>query len=153
MLNLTRYLDSNNNISDFIVWFMNENSHGSGEKLLHGALEIVGIKSLGAEASMNGGKTDKKYLISESEIDKLVEDAYFVTGTKIISIENDIAKSTITLLTTFLGHKGYPGGEYDKDMGTCIVKFDRLIFILLMSEYFSLLNSGKYKPKEYRDEE
>jgi hypothetical protein len=151
MLNLTRYTDSTNNITKFIVWFMNENAHG-GKKLLHSALEIVNIKSLRilGDDALN---LDKNYLMTESQIDELVEDAYFVTGAKIISIEDDIAKSTLTLLTTFLGHKGYPGGEYDKDMGTCNLKFDRLTFVLLMSEYMSLLNSGKYKSKEFSDDE
>jgi hypothetical protein len=149
MLNLTRYTESNNNITKFIVWFMNENSqshlHGNGQRLLHSALEVVGVKK-----SINIPGDELRF---EAEIDKLVENAYFVTGAKIVSIEDDVTKSTITLLTTFLGHKGYPGGEYDKDMGTCNLKFDRLTFVLLMSEYMSLLNSGRYKPKEYNDEE
>jgi len=149
MLNLTRYTESNNNITKFIVWFMNEHSqshlYGSGQRLLHSALEVVNVRK-----SINIPGEELRF---EAEIDKLVEDAYFVTGVKIISIEDDVTKSTITLLTTFLGHKGYPGGEYDKDMGTCNLKFDRLTFVLLMSEYMSLLNSGKYKPNEYNDGE
>jgi hypothetical protein len=149
MLNLTRYTESNNNITKFIVWFMNEHSqshlYGSGQRLLHSALEVVNVRK-----SINIPGEELRF---EAEIDKLVESAYFVTGAKIISIEDDVTKSTITLLTTFLGHKGYPGGEYDKDMGTCNLKFDRLTFVLLMSEYMSLLNSGKYKPNEYNDGE
>lgn len=144
MLNLTRYTESNNNITKFIVWFMNENAHG-GKKILHSALEVVNTRE-----SINVPGDELRF---EAEVDQLVENAYFVTGAKIISIEDDIAKSTLTLLTTFLGHKGYPGGEYDKDMGTCNLKFDRLTFVLLMSEYMSLLNSGKYEPKQFSDDE
>ena len=144
MLNLTRYTESNNNITKFIVWFMNEHAHGNGEKLLNSALEVVNVKNLNIPGDA---------LRFEVEVAKLVENAYHVTGAKIVSIEDDVTKSTITLLTTFLGHKGYPGGEYDKDMGTCNLKFDRLTFVLLMSEYMSLLNSGKYKPKDYSDDE
>lgn len=136
MLNLTRYTESNNNINKFIVWFMNENAHGDGQRLLHSALEAIGIEEL---------------LSSEAQIDKLVEDAYFVTKAKIVSIGE--APSAIEFTTTFYKHAGYPGGEYDKNMGTCKLKFDKLTFVLLMIEYMSLLNSGKYKAKEYGDDE
>mgnify|MGYP003339615532 CR=1 FL=1 len=139
MLRIDKYLLEKKSLPEFLVWFITEHSHPQKENILHCAISVGG-------AWMNDDEEKKE----EVRISKIIENAYFVTGVKILSANMDPDPSFNVKL---FQHAGYPGGQTDKEMGECWIEFDKITFILLVSEYFSLINSGKYKPQEFSDDE
>lgn len=83
-----------------------------------------------------------------------VEELRHATGVKVESdFKKELGESRLNLSIKFLGHGGYPGGEFSKDLKTVDVEVDALTLVYLMStmqkemnqaekEYYETLESG-----------
>ena len=128
MLKFENYIESKKSeISGFLVWLLNNNAHGN-EDFLN---QIISQPKSESE-------TKEKMAI----LDKIVDDAYFVTGVKILDTNLVAYPNAISFEVKLFRHAGYPGGETEREMGECSMNFEKTAFTLLMSEYFSYKYSG-----------
>lgn len=125
-----KFLISNNheNIGKFFTWIFNHYSGYSEEnkRLLN--------KLISPKPSTSGLQIETKF--EDAEIDKIIEDSYFVTHVKVLNIHAN-EQQDITFHLKLFRHAGYPGGESDREMGECSAQMDIFCFSILMSKYYS----------------
>ena len=131
--NYTEFKESE--ISSFLVWLLNNNAHGN-EDFLNQIIRHPTKYYKDPESSDSLSETKE----SMATLGKIVDDAYSVTGVRIINI--DAFAGNLYIHVKLFRHAGYPGGETDREMGECSMDFEKVAFTLLMSEYFSYKYSG-----------
>ena len=130
MIDLRKYIElKKDEIEKFIVQFFNDNSNDRNG-ILSSALDVPN-HSIAYLDGLDNPETKE----SMSRLSKIVDNAYSVTRS---TIKKHILLGENVLFEIELhGHAGYPGGEYDRELGKCFMSLEVNVFILLMSEYFA----------------